>query len=92
MKLGKDLREYDIVKTLNSRIWKMVLNVSKNNIIKGIDVNIPGLYLFYGMWYGSNPKNIDSFGKIEYINPNTMYDYIGKESEYPYIIIQKYSN
>lgn len=71
--LGSELKEYDIIITKYSKTWKYVLNVSKSDIVNGVDVNEPGLWLFYGMWYGTNTKDINSFGKIEYINPNTVY-------------------
>ncbi len=32
---------------------------------KGLNWRRPGVYLFRGLWYGSDPFNIDCYGKIE---------------------------
>lgn len=41
----------------------VVLAVSKQDIKEGIDALKPGLYAFYGFWYGNNPLDHKGFGK-----------------------------
>lgn len=46
-----------------NRLW-VALRVSKVDIRKGIQAKKPGIYLFGGFWYGKNPQEISSFGKM----------------------------
>lgn len=41
----------------------VILRVTRRDIEKGIDVLTPGLYAFYGLWYGSDPLDPKCFGK-----------------------------
>lgn len=41
----------------------VVLNVTRRDMERGVDVLTPGLYAFYGLWYESDPLNPKSFGK-----------------------------
>lgn len=43
----------------------ILLNVTKEDIKKGVQADYPGLHGFYGFWYGRNPTKISSYGKIE---------------------------
>lgn len=62
MKIG------DLVLVKHGR-WKGVLCVAlivtKKDIKNGINASNPGLYLFRGYWYGKDPLNHASYGKIE---------------------------
>lgn len=42
----------------------VALYVSKTDIKNGINVYRPGLYVFSGYWYGTNPLSHRSYGKI----------------------------
>jgi len=42
----------------------VALRVSPLDIKKGTDVMIPGVYPFAGYWYGKNPLDHKSYGKI----------------------------
>lgn len=42
----------------------VVLEVSKKDIDNGLNVLKPGLYAFHGMWYGKDPLDHRSYGKI----------------------------
>jgi hypothetical protein len=54
-----------VVKIPGWRRRGVILQVTQADILKGIDVKTPGLYLFSGMWYGKDPNNHMSFGKIQ---------------------------
>lgn len=47
------------------RVLCTALLVTENDIRHGINAGRPGLYLFRGYWYGYNPLDISSYGKIE---------------------------
>lgn len=47
------------------RVLCVALNVTKKDIMKMTNVTRPGIYLFRGYWYGKNPLDINSYGKIE---------------------------
>lgn len=42
----------------------VVLRVTKDDIRKGADALKPGLYAFYGFWYGEDTLSIKSYGKL----------------------------
>lgn len=42
----------------------VALRVSWADIKKGINARRPGVYIFSGYWYGTNPLSIASYGKI----------------------------
>lgn len=42
----------------------VVLLVSQKDINNGTNVRKPGLYIFSGYWYGTNPLSHKSYGKI----------------------------
>lgn len=81
-----------IVKTnsdIGTDYWKIVLRVTKSMWRKqGINCDKPGLYLFYGMWYGDNPLDSNSFGKIEYIP--ARYLYLGEVNSFPVEELQRH--
>jgi hypothetical protein len=58
MKIGS------MVKIPGSRRRLVVLKVTKRGIKRGMNARRPGLYMFTGMWYGKNPNDHKSFGKI----------------------------
>jgi len=43
----------------------VVLMVRPKDLRKGLNAWRPGLHLFRGYWYGSDPMSITSYGKIE---------------------------
>ena len=58
------MREGNLVRVRGSnRLWVTLL-VNHNDIRNGMNVKQPGIYLFGGMWYGRDPNNKASFGKI----------------------------
>jgi hypothetical protein len=66
----------DIIKNLEDlgdRFW-VVLEVSKEEIENNIvDADEPGLYGFGGMWYGENPLDKASYGKIKYLSTGIFF-------------------
>lgn len=54
-----------IMKIPGQRRRAVVLPVSKRDVLRGINADKPGLYMFSGMWYGKDPHNDYSFGKIQ---------------------------
>lgn len=79
--MGKDkLKVGDIIATPErlGHCWKIVLYAKKS---MKLNCDKPGLYAFYGMWYGDNPLDVKSFGKIEYIGSD--YIYIGNVKNIP---------
>ena len=66
----------DVIKSENGRIL-VVLKVSKKDYTEGMNCKQPGLYGFYGLWYGNkNPLSLHDFGKIEDLQYNE-YEIIG---------------
>lgn len=61
------------------RFW-IILDVTKEQIERGTNAEKPGLYAFSGMWYGDDPLNIGSFGKILPLNGGYIVSHI---SNYP---------
>lgn len=59
MKIGS------VVKIPGKRRRAVVLHVSTRKMLTGVNVSKPGLYMFSGMWYGKDPHNDYSFGKIQ---------------------------
>jgi len=52
----------------NERYW-IVLEVTQEMIdTTGINTDKPGLYAFGGMWYGEDPMDVKSYGKIDYLD------------------------
>jgi len=43
----------------------VALNVTPRDISMGLNARVPGLYLFRGYWYGTDPLTPQSYGKIE---------------------------
>lgn len=43
----------------------VALRVTSADLRKGLDVRRPGLYLFRGYWYGTDPLAHSSYGKLE---------------------------
>jgi len=86
------IRFGDIVKTkseIGSGYWKIALPVTRRMIDAGLNVEKPGLYLFYGMWYGDNPLSTKSFGKVEAIPQE--YELIGHISKVGCAEFEKHS-
>jgi hypothetical protein len=88
----KTLAVGDVVTTdsdLGGRYWKIVLNITEEDIAQEeINANHAGLYLFYGMWYGSDPLDHRSYGKIEDFpseNPKTFFGDKLSGTSYTYI-------
>jgi len=89
---NKMIRFGDIVKTkseIGSGYWKIALPVTRRMIDAGVNVEKPGLYLFYGMWYGDNPLSTKSFGKVEAIPQE--YELIGHISKVGCAEFEKHS-
>lgn len=42
----------------------VVLNVTQSDFCEGLSAIGPGLHVFAGYWYGKNPLNHRSYGKI----------------------------
>ena len=57
----------------DKRSWVM-LYINKN-VIDSISINAtkPGFYCFGGMWYGNDPYNHKSYGKIVEMKENEIY-------------------
>lgn len=53
-----------IVKVPGMRRRHVVFHITKADIARGINAKHPGLFLMTGMWYGHNPNELTSFGKI----------------------------
>lgn len=52
-----------------SEVWfkVIVLRVTSAMIRRGtVDAPRPGLYGFHGMWYGDDPMDVRSYGKIDF--------------------------
>ena len=66
----------DIIKNLEElgdRLW-VVLEVTKKEIEEGaVDAEAAGLYGFGGMWYGEDPLDKASYGKIKYLSTGTFF-------------------
>lgn len=50
--------------TDNSRNW-IVLNVTKKDIRRGLNVEREGFHAFGGLWHGRNPNKVKSYGKVK---------------------------
>lgn len=60
----KFFKQGDIIRLKDDiRCW-VVLQVTSEDIAKGIFADKPGLYGFGGMWYGNHPARKHSYGKI----------------------------
>ncbi len=55
---------------------KIVLPVSQKDLDEGINADTTGLHCFYGLWYGEDRLDHNSYGKIESL-PETDYLVIG---------------
>lgn len=53
-----------IVKVPGQRRHHVAFRVTKTDIARGMNARHPGMYLMTGMWYGHNPNEFSSFGKI----------------------------
>ena len=53
----------------------VALRVDRAEFNKGLNASGPGLHVFAGYWYGTDPLNIRSYGKI------LTHDGIGKRGE-----------
>jgi hypothetical protein len=58
------IKKHQIVKLKGYPRLGIVLEVTENDIKKGINADTHGLYVFSGMWYGRDKFKIKSFGKI----------------------------
>lgn len=54
-----------IIRRWRGGVTCVALKVTQRDIDRGLNASKPGVYLFRGMWYGRDPTNIKSFGKIE---------------------------
>jgi len=75
----------DIVKIVDGyggHTWMsdcVVLMVTPKMIRQGVNAGRPGLHLFRGYWYGSDPMNVRSYGKIEgSVEQNKDAVYVGR--------------
>ena len=56
------MKEFDIVRS--GHTVGVILRVTEKRIRMGKNARKPGLCLYFGYWYGNNPKDSESFGKI----------------------------
>ena len=68
----KELKKGMIVRDNGTGEYLIVLPVSKKDIKKGINADIPNYYGFRGFWYGRNPMKFSSYGKICELNDITI--------------------
>lgn len=82
----KNLVVGEIVKTdsgIGGSHWKVALNVTSDMLESGVNAEKTGIHLFYGMWYGDDPLDYKSFGKIESLDKYTnIVDSNGFVSDY----------
>lgn len=56
------MKHGDIVRVNGRR--GVALRVSPRDIRDGVNANLPGLHVFAGFWYGRDPLDHKSYGKI----------------------------
>lgn len=59
----KDFTKSDFFKVERKAV---VLYVTQSDINQGTDALKPGLYAFYGLWYGDDPLDHRGYGKMVY--------------------------
>lgn len=60
------MKQGDLVRLYPSKRLVVIFNVTKQDLISGMNTYKTGLHGFYGCWYeGKNPTNRESMGKIE---------------------------
>lgn len=70
--------------------WEVVLYAKKSMMKRGyVSVTIPGLYSFYGKWYGHDPLKISSYGKISWIDEKHC-TRIGNVKDFPLEVIEQH--
>lgn len=71
----KALKKHNIIEYTdhNGYTWRcVVFYVSKKDIQKGMNADVPGWYGFRGLWYSGNGTKKKSYGKI---HDFSVYDY-----------------
>ncbi len=58
------MKEGSIVKVPGTRRRHVAVFITKADIVRGTNASHPGIYLLGAMWYGRNPNDRNSFGKI----------------------------
>jgi hypothetical protein len=58
----------------------VALRVGRKELNEGLNASGPGLHVFAGYWYGTNPLSLSSYGKI------LTHDGIGKGGESAMVI------
>lgn len=80
--LEPNIKIGDIIKIEGQHRHWVCLKVTQDEIDNtGINACYPGLYAFGGMWYGDNPQDRNSFGKILPVSHNDVI--IGRIEDYP---------
>lgn len=61
---------------------QIVLHVSEADLKRGINALEEGLHYFSGMWYGTNPYTIKSYGKIGVLKKRRKVFLIGNAKDF----------
>lgn len=63
----------------------VALTVTPADLKKGINAPRAGIYPFAGYWYGKDPMNHKSYGKILAGRPNEQFRIVGKVVGHPQV-------
>lgn len=58
------MKHGDLVALPGERRRWVALNVTRADLVRGVNVRAPGLHLFTGYWYGGSPLHHRGYGKV----------------------------